>query len=219
MLTHALVDPDNRRRSSRIEGYASKPSVRPGESLKFKVSTRPASPFTIDIYRTGYYQGTGGRHMTRLGRFEGFPQEDPPVGEARLRACTWETSAELTILADWLSGVLSGTHWSTTGASVCSHVASHRLYDVWHRTQSNVRPPTPRVAWQSVARAPGHRAKRFSALSFSARSRSARRFSPGESVPRRQGATHPSLGVPEGFLHLRCAPNAHPAQLRRFLFR
>ena len=81
MLTHALVDPDNRRRSSRIEGYASKPSVRPGESLKFKVSTRPASPFTIDIYRTGYYQGTGGRHMTRLGRFEGFPQEDPRRGE------------------------------------------------------------------------------------------------------------------------------------------
>ena len=85
--------------------------------------------------------------------------------------------------------------------------------------RSNVRPPTPRVAWQSVARVPGHRAKRFSVLSFSARSRSARRFSPGESVPRRQGATHPSLGVPEGFLHLRCAPNAHPAQLRRFLFR
>ncbi|MDE0939168.1 MAG: hypothetical protein OSA43_04355, partial [Pirellulales bacterium] len=34
MLTRALVDADNRRRSSRIEGYASKPSVRPGESLK-----------------------------------------------------------------------------------------------------------------------------------------------------------------------------------------
>ncbi len=105
MLTRALVDQENRRRSSRIEGYASKPSARPGETIELKVSTRPASPFTIDIYRTGYYQGRGGRHMTRLGRFEGTPQEEPPVGEARLRECQWETSAELTIPADWLSGV------------------------------------------------------------------------------------------------------------------
>ena len=105
MLTRALVDDENRRRSSRIEGYASAPSVRPGETLDLKVSTRPASPFTIDIYRTGYYQGTGGRHMTRLGRFEGTPQEEPAVGEGRLRECAWETSAELTIPTDWLSGV------------------------------------------------------------------------------------------------------------------
>jgi hypothetical protein len=53
-------------RSSMIEGFASKTSVAPGDSIDFMVSTNPAARYIIDIYRTGYYGGLGGRHMTRL---------------------------------------------------------------------------------------------------------------------------------------------------------
>ncbi len=108
MLTRPIVDEDNSNRSSRIEGFCSKPSVRPGESLDLKVSTRPASTFSVDIYRLGYYQGKGGRHMATLGPFRGSPQAIPPVGEQRLRECDWEVATQLKIPSDWLSGVYVG---------------------------------------------------------------------------------------------------------------
>src|SRR5690348_2468063 len=87
-------------RSSEIEGYVSKTSAYPGETIEFKVSTNPASDFVIDIYRMGYYQGTGGRHMIKLGAFKGKPQPVPMMTMERLRECKWETSATFTIPND-----------------------------------------------------------------------------------------------------------------------
>src|SRR5262245_30591826 len=84
-LTYTRVDPKAKYRSTLIEGFASRASVRPGESIDFFVSTDPASRFTIDLYRLGYYQGKGGRHLKRLGPLEGKKQETPAVGEERLR--------------------------------------------------------------------------------------------------------------------------------------
>jgi hypothetical protein len=112
-LTYTRVDPKARYRSRLIEGYASKQSVRPGEAIDFFVSTDPASPFVIDIYRLGYYQGRGGRHLRRLGPFDGKPQPTPPVGEQRLRECQWEAAARLTVPDDWVSGVYLGKISST----------------------------------------------------------------------------------------------------------
>lgn len=108
MLARARVDPRTRYRCPWIEGYCSRASVRAGERIRFHVSTNPPSPFTIDVYRTGYYGGSGGRHLLRLGPFNGFVQPDPPVGPARVRECRWEACHELTIPADWVSGVYVG---------------------------------------------------------------------------------------------------------------
>ena len=83
MATNVRVDPKTKYRSPCIEGYASKTSARPGEPIALHVRTNPASPFVIDVYRMGYYQGHGGRHMLRLGPFKGAVQPDPPVGEMR----------------------------------------------------------------------------------------------------------------------------------------
>ena len=91
-----------------IEGYCSRTSVRPGEPIEFFVSTDPASAFTIDLYRMGYYQGLGARRMARLGPFAGKPQEVPAPGPRRLRECRWEPCAALTIPSDWPSGVYVG---------------------------------------------------------------------------------------------------------------
>ncbi len=108
MLKKTKIDPDSKYRCPWVEGYASKASVRAGESISFHVSTHEDSPFTIDLYRLGYYQGLGGRLIKQLGSFAGKTQQDPPIGEKRVRVCDWKACTELTIPEDWLSGVYVG---------------------------------------------------------------------------------------------------------------
>jgi len=97
--------PKTKCRSPQIEGYATKTSVRGGETVEFKVSTNPAAKFVIDLYRLGYYGGKGGRLYERFGPFQGSPQPDPPVGVERVRECAWETAMRLTVPGNWPSGV------------------------------------------------------------------------------------------------------------------
>ena len=91
--------------SSAIQGYASKTSVYPGESIDIMVSMEPVGEFTVDFYRLGWYGGQGGRHMGQLGPLQGGTQPVPTMSVQRLRECTWEVSASLTIPDDWESGV------------------------------------------------------------------------------------------------------------------
>src|SRR3954447_11550630 len=107
LLTNARTDA-SKIRCPWVEGYCSHTSVQAGDTLEVKVSTNPASKFTLDIYRLGYYGGKGGRLIERLGPFQGSPQPDPPVGPVRARECNWETTHKLTIPADWASGVYLG---------------------------------------------------------------------------------------------------------------
>ncbi|MDA9859214.1 twin-arginine translocation signal domain-containing protein, partial [Rubripirellula sp.] len=51
----------NNGRCREIEGYCSANSVRAGDTLKVMVSTNPESTFKLEIFRTGYYGGTGAR--------------------------------------------------------------------------------------------------------------------------------------------------------------
>jgi hypothetical protein len=107
-LTYTRVDGRARFRCPWIEGFAGRASVRPGEAIDLFVSTNPASRFFIDLYRLGYYQGKGGRHVGRLGPFAGKTQPTPPVGKARLRECRWDKCTTLEIPRDWPSGVYLG---------------------------------------------------------------------------------------------------------------
>ena len=90
MTTNVRVDPRTKYRSPWIEGYASRTSVRPGETITIHVSTNPPSAFVIEFYRLGFYQGHGGRRMLKIGPFNGSVQPDPPIGPKRLRECVWE---------------------------------------------------------------------------------------------------------------------------------
>lgn len=92
-------------RSKKIEAYASQTSYRAGETVRLFVSTEPASEFTIDVYRMGYYQGNGGRHMMKAGPIAGRAQPTPEDGERNLRECRWEPSHEFEVPKDWVSGV------------------------------------------------------------------------------------------------------------------
>jgi hypothetical protein len=67
-----------------IRGYASKASINKGEQITFNVTVNPYSwkatnpqppvPYTIDVYRIGWYGGLGGRLMKHLGPFPGKQQ-------------------------------------------------------------------------------------------------------------------------------------------------
>lgn len=92
-------------RTSLVEGYAFRQSVSAGDRLPVALSAQPARPVLIDLYRMGYYGGTGARLVDSLGPIPISPQPDPPIEDFRLRACRWQPSVEIKIGADWLSGV------------------------------------------------------------------------------------------------------------------
>ncbi len=108
MLTKTRIDPTSKYRCPWIEGYTSHASIAAGETLQVMVSTNPASPFTIDFYRLGYYGGTGGRWVHSSGALAGHAQPLPDEGPRRLLNCLWQPSYELTIPDEWTSGVYVG---------------------------------------------------------------------------------------------------------------
>ncbi len=95
-------------RSEWIEGYCSKQSVAAGEVIDIMVSTAPACRFQLEIYRTGYYGGTGGRLMKKLGPLQGSPQAVPQPGVKNLHECGWNVSVSVLIPEEWVSGVYLG---------------------------------------------------------------------------------------------------------------
>lgn len=107
-LTYAKFDPKAKFRQSLLEGYCDKMSARAGETVRFFVSAAASTSVTIDLYRLGYYGGTGGRLVKSLGPVAVKPQPTPPVEKFRLRECKWEPAASLEIPKDWVSGVYLG---------------------------------------------------------------------------------------------------------------
>lgn len=107
-LTRVIPSKAKGFRTSKIEGYCSRQSVKAGEKIDIFVSTRPVAKFQIEIFRMGWYGGTGSRLMTTLGPFDGKEQPVPDIGDQRLRECQWDASTSLEIPADWPSGVYLG---------------------------------------------------------------------------------------------------------------
>jgi len=93
-------------RRPQVEGYCSETSVRSGDTLSLFVSTDPASEFTIDIYRMGYYHGKGGNLKKSIGPLQGFTQKSPnPDPVTNFFECDWKVTCNLVIPDNWLSGV------------------------------------------------------------------------------------------------------------------
>jgi hypothetical protein len=138
-------------RSSMIEGYVSRTSVYPGESIDFMVSTIPSSSFIIDIYRMGYYGGKGGRHMTRMGPFMGKPQAMPMMTVERLRECNWDIAASLTIPGDWPGGVYLGK----LSRDEIKGKQSYVIFVVKGRRESDILCQVSDLTWQAYNKWPG----------------------------------------------------------------
>ncbi|WP_193195812.1 N,N-dimethylformamidase beta subunit family domain-containing protein [Nostoc sp. MG11] len=104
-----------------IAGYASATSVNKGESLDIKVSLGQAGQFTIDVYRLGYYGGTGGRLMASSGSLTGGPQSPCSIdNDTRLVECNWTTSYVLQVGNNWTSGLYVAK--LTNQAGIVAHV-------------------------------------------------------------------------------------------------
>ena len=70
--TTAWQIPVSKAATIQIQAYANVRSVAPGQQLTLYVSTQQAgTPYTIDIYRMGWYQGKGGREVATSGMLVG----------------------------------------------------------------------------------------------------------------------------------------------------
>jgi hypothetical protein len=84
-----------------IQGYASRASVNQGEAINFYVRTINTNPYTLSIFRIGWYNGLGGRLMLGPITLPGAVQAMPPArvfqpSGTGLVECNWNVSYGLT---------------------------------------------------------------------------------------------------------------------------
>ncbi|TQJ30588.1 Ig-like domain-containing protein [Microbacterium sp. SLBN-146] len=93
---------------SSIQGFATDISVNVGSTIDFKIDT-DATNYTIDIYRTGWYQGLGARHIASVTPSAALPQNQPECISdlaTELYDCgTWNVSASWNVPSNAVSGV------------------------------------------------------------------------------------------------------------------
>lgn len=75
-----------------IQGFATEISVNAGQRIDFKIDT-DARSYTIDIYRTGYYNGDGARWIQRVNPSATLPQIQPE--------CMRDVTTELYDCGNW----------------------------------------------------------------------------------------------------------------------
>ena len=91
-----------------IQGFATDISVNVGQTINFKIST-PSTSYHIDIYRMGYYGGTGGRYITTIQPSATLPQAQPACrtdASTHLYDCgNWSISASWGVPSNAVSGI------------------------------------------------------------------------------------------------------------------
>ncbi len=92
--------------NNEIAGYGDATSINKGQALNLKISLAQAGQYSIDVYRLGYYGGTGGRLMSSATGLTGVTQAAPTIDPTtRLVECKWNTSYTLQTAASWTSGL------------------------------------------------------------------------------------------------------------------
>ena len=138
-------------RRKQIEGYCSQTSVKGGDALSIFVSADPASDYSLNIYRMGYYGGKGGRLMKTFSNLKGKPQA---VSEADKQTnffeCKWDTAITLTIPKEWVSGVYIG---KLTGKK--SNSQSYVVFIVKDNRKADFIFQCSDLTWQAYNRWPG----------------------------------------------------------------
>jgi hypothetical protein len=91
-----------------IQGFATDISVNIGSQIDFKIDTT-AARYTIDVYRSGWYQGLGARKVARVTPSASLPQKQPQCitnTTTEIYDCgTWAVSASWDVPRDAVSGV------------------------------------------------------------------------------------------------------------------
>lgn len=106
-----------------LQGFPTQISVNAGETVNFKIRSTAAS-YRLDIYRMGYYGGTGARLITSVA----------PVGRQNQPACLSQSSTGLVDCGNWavsaswpvppaaVSGIYFAKLVRTDGTAGASHV-------------------------------------------------------------------------------------------------
>src|SRR5215213_8964250 len=108
--------------STSIQGYATSIGVDQGQTVSFKVDTA-ASDYRIDIYRMGYYGGSGARKITTIQPSASLPQNQPgcqtTTATGLIDCGNWGVSASWAVPASAVSGIYFAklTRSDTGGAS------------------------------------------------------------------------------------------------------
>ncbi len=102
-----------------IAGFANATSVNVGETIYFAISTaHPGELFSLEIYRLGWYGGSGGNLVAKANGLQGQAQgywSLQTIGVADCPSCVrddslglldthWQYGYSLTIPTDWISG-------------------------------------------------------------------------------------------------------------------
>ena len=111
--------------SAAIQGYATSIGVNQGETVSFKVDT-PSTDYRIDIYRMGYYGGSGARKITTIQPSASLPQNQPDcqtTASTGLIDCgNWGVSASWAVPADAVSGIYLAKLVREDGTAGSSHM-------------------------------------------------------------------------------------------------
>ncbi|MDB9449948.1 N,N-dimethylformamidase beta subunit family domain-containing protein, partial [Dolichospermum circinale] len=92
--------------NNEIAGYGDATSINKGQAINFKVSLAQAGQYQIDVYRLGYYGGTGGRFVTSITGLNGVVQAGPTTDpNTRLVEYKWNNSYTLQTGNDWTTGL------------------------------------------------------------------------------------------------------------------
>lgn len=107
-----------------IQGFATDISVNVGEIVNFKIDTN-ATAYNIEIYRMGYYAGTGARLIATIQPSAPLPQSQPACltdSSTGLVDCgNWAISASWQVPADATSGIYFA-HLVRTDTGGDSHI-------------------------------------------------------------------------------------------------
>ena len=132
--------------STNIQGFADPFSVNIGNSINFKIES-PASSYTIDIYRMGYYGGDGARLITSLTPNISVSQNQPACNTNTVTGLVdcgnWGVSATWNVPTTAVSGVYFARIFYSGGANQIPFVVTDNA------SHSNVLFMTSDETWQA----------------------------------------------------------------------
>jgi hypothetical protein len=90
-----------------ITGYGDATSINIGQALNLKISLAQAGQYNLDVYRLGYYGGTGGRLIFSASGLNGVTQSGPSMTNpsTNLVEYKWEISYTLQTETNWITGL------------------------------------------------------------------------------------------------------------------
>ncbi len=100
-----------------IRGYASATSINHGDTINFYVGTTLPS-YNIEIYRMGWYGGTGSTLVQTISNLTGQNQQIPPANPTTgLLELNWNVSYTLQTSTSWVTGVYLAKLIASDGSS------------------------------------------------------------------------------------------------------